>query len=316
MSVLRKLKTSVTSTKAVFFLVLWFLGMIGLVSANGLSTDSSSENTNPIPPNTILFTFAGQNVTSRDLSAVEMQSAQIMLQDKITVPSTNFQATVDTKSFVQIFDALEIQKQLSLIEQQKNTTMNIGGLISDIAPLPSLSTDEAYTFYNENPKLFALSGPSAHVREIVTKDSKTVYDILGKLAKGGDFAQLAQQYSQDPPLYRNNGGDLGRVNSNAMPPAWSEVVFNLPSDGLSSVFSMDGNYYIVQILGSFQYDTVPFSSDRDTLLAEKYLQHEQFMMWLSQRILSEPWTIWYQPITTPFRMAINSLKLAPMQENM
>jgi peptidyl-prolyl cis-trans isomerase C len=73
---------------------------------------------------------------------------------------------------------------------------------------------------------------------------KRVDDILARLNKGADFAELAKQYSEDPSAA--NGGDVGYSAKEALPPEYGEAAFALPIGGVTSVQTQLG-YYIIRV---------------------------------------------------------------------
>ncbi len=64
---------------------------------------------------------------------------------------------------------------------------------------------------------------SAAAVHILVKTQKEALEIKAKLAKGGNFAQLAKRYSICPS--KKKGGDLGEFRRGQMVKAFDDVVF-------------------------------------------------------------------------------------------
>lgn len=63
----------------------------------------------------------------------------------------------------------------------------------------------------------------ACARHILVKTQKQALELKDKLAKGGDFAQLAKKFSHCPSAKK--GGDLGEFRPGQMVKAFDNVVF-------------------------------------------------------------------------------------------
>ena len=70
-------------------------------------------------------------------------------------------------------------------------------------------------------------------------------EILGKLAKGADFAGMAQIYSEDSS--RDRGGDWGWIERRTLAAPLEKVAFNLPVGRISSIVEYNNNYYILKL---------------------------------------------------------------------
>lgn len=64
---------------------------------------------------------------------------------------------------------------------------------------------------------------SAAAVHILVKTQKEALEIKAKLAKGGNFSQLAKRYSICPS--KKKGGDLGEFRRGQMVKAFDDVVF-------------------------------------------------------------------------------------------
>ena len=72
-------------------------------------------------------------------------------------------------------------------------------------------------------------------------------DILKQLKAGGDFAKLAEKYSDDKTTAQK-GGDLGWVVRGQMMPEFENATFALKPNQISDVVTVNYGFHIVQVL--------------------------------------------------------------------
>jgi peptidyl-prolyl cis-trans isomerase SurA len=65
--------------------------------------------------------------------------------------------------------------------------------------------------------------------------------------EGEDFAELAQQYSQDPGS-QENGGDLGWFRRGDMVPELEEAAFQLPTNGISAPVETQYGFHVIKLM--------------------------------------------------------------------
>ena len=70
-------------------------------------------------------------------------------------------------------------------------------------------------------------------------------EVLGKLASGGDFADVARLYSEDST--KDNGGDWGWIEHNTLAAPLEKFAFNMPVGRISNIIDYAGNYYILKV---------------------------------------------------------------------
>jgi peptidyl-prolyl cis-trans isomerase SurA len=70
-------------------------------------------------------------------------------------------------------------------------------------------------------------------------------EVLGKLASGGEFEQIAQIYSEDST--KDNGGDWGWIGRNTLAVPLEKFAFNMPVGRISNIVEYAGNYYILKV---------------------------------------------------------------------
>ncbi|MCL4501093.1 MAG: SurA N-terminal domain-containing protein [Deltaproteobacteria bacterium] len=84
------------------------------------------------------------------------------------------------------------------------------------------------------------SGADAAKKESLSKQAQ---DLLQKLQKGEDFAQLAKSHSQDPAT-RDKGGELGYFQRGQHPAEWDQVAFAVPAGRVGRVDTPQAIYLI------------------------------------------------------------------------
>jgi peptidyl-prolyl cis-trans isomerase C len=138
-----------------------------------------------------------------------------------------------------------------------------------IAAAVKVSEADARAFYDQNQQRMK-TPPQVHVRHILIaanpqtpeadrqKARAKADDLLAQLKKGGDFAQLAAQNSDDPGS-KMQGGDLSWVQPGQTVPPFEKAAFALknPND-LSPVVQTGYGYHIIQLVERKGPQTVPF----------------------------------------------------------
>ena len=95
-------------------------------------------------------------------------------------------------------------------------------------------------------------------------------EIVGKLSGGGDFARMAQMYSEDST--RDLGGDWGWVQRQTLAGPLEKIAFSLPVGKVSNIVELGGNYYILKVDEKRGGVTKPLAQVRDEV--EKKLRQE------------------------------------------
>jgi len=88
--------------------------------------------------------------------------------------------------------------------------------------------------------------------------------LLDKLAGGGDFADLARQFSKDPSA--SSGGDLGFVARDGIVPEIGATMFSL-SPGQTTAYPVVSplGYYIIRVEARSASESLTFDEARPAL---------------------------------------------------
>ena len=96
-------------------------------------------------------------------------------------------------------------------------------------------------------------------------------DILKRLQKGGDFAELAKKNSEDPGS-AEKGGELGWIVRGQTVPNFEKAAFSLKPGELSGVIETEYGYHILQVENRQAAHTQSFDEVKGNLLAEAQKQ--------------------------------------------
>ncbi len=109
------------------------------------------------------------------------------------------------------------------------------------------------------------------VRQMVTDSREKAESLRKKLTEGGDFADLARNYSLSPD--RSKGGDLGYFARGTMPPAFDQACFGLKPKEISPVTQTIYGYHIFQLLDRKPAKNISFEEAKPVLT--KILQEQK-----------------------------------------
>ena len=139
---------------------------------------------------------------------------------------------------------------------------------SRLRRLLPVSDEDLQTYYDEHRDEFTV-GEQAHARHIlfrvppsvtaeqVAEIRATADGVLQIARSGGDFAELATKYSEDPGS-KDNGGDLGWFGRGEMVPEFENAVFGAkPGDIIGPVQSQFG-LHVIKVEGFTPERQQPF----------------------------------------------------------
>ncbi|MDI6786013.1 MAG: peptidylprolyl isomerase [bacterium] len=158
------------------------------------------------------------------------------------------------------------QKELLSFYQLEYIKAKVYHILID--PKKCLEEDRIKDYYQKNKNNF-LNSPQVKASHILIKlghkanrtESRkakdTIANILEKVKKGDNFANLAKKFSQCPS--KDKGGDLGYFAKGAMVPEFEEVVFNLKLDQVSNIVKTTFGYHIIKLTGKKEkeYKSLP-----------------------------------------------------------
>ena len=142
---------------------------------------------------------------------------------------------------------------------------------------PQISGADVQRYYNQHQQQFQVP-EQVRVRHILIAvpakaDAKAVAaaqakaeGILQQLQHGGNFAELAKKYSDDPGS-KQQGGELGFIQHGATVPAFDKAAFSLQPGQLSGVIRTQFGFHILQVEAKQAAHVKPVDEVHDLIMA-------------------------------------------------
>lgn len=110
----------------------------------------------------------------------------------------------------------------------------------------TITEDEMKSFFEENKDAFNVK-EQVKARHILVDTEKKANEVKAKLLAGGDFAQLAKEYSTDT-ANKEKGGDLGFFSRGEMVQEFEDAAFSLEIGKISDPIKTENGYHIIKVV--------------------------------------------------------------------
>ena len=151
-----------------------------------------------------------------------------------------------------------------------------------LEPSIEITDDEIKTYFEDNKASFD-TPEQVEASHILVEDEKTAKEVKKKIDEGGDFAELAKEYSTDTQT-AENGGELGYFSTGQMVEAFDKAAFAMKVDEISDPVKTDYGYHIIKVTGKKEAKEATLEDSKakikEDLLATKV--QEQASTWLTE----------------------------------
>jgi peptidyl-prolyl cis-trans isomerase C len=137
-----------------------------------------------------------------------------------------------------------------------------------------ITDEESKAFYDRNLQLFKqpeqvkashilIKVDAAATDAQKTEARQKIDAVRQKLKDGGDFAELAKEYSEGPSNSR--GGDLGYFKRGQMVKPFDDAVFAMQPDEVSDIVETRFGYHIIKVYDKKPEQTLAYADVKDQL---------------------------------------------------
>ena len=240
-----------------------------LVTATPLPSATSEPTMTPVPEETTETEVTEEAVTeetavSEEAAATETENAEVEatpLPTEVVEPTPT--ATPYTyEGYVESYDNFVTSlEDVDISEEELRETLRTDMLREKI--MEAITAD----MKPEEEQVWA--------RHILVADETTAQEVLDALKAGGDWTDLAAQYSTDTSN-NTSGGDLGWFGRNQMVKAFEDAAYALEIGKISEPVQTDYGWHIIQAIGhevrpvsQYEFDTLKNQAMEDWLETKK-----------------------------------------------
>ncbi len=243
------------------------------------------------------------SVNGENISKDQLYDAMVVASGKQTLDSLISQKIVEIESKKQnvVVSDDDIQKEIDkyyeyygseegftqalassgfTLDQVKKDIVNNLKIEKILEPQITLTEEELKAYYDENKATFAQE-KQVKVSHILVDTLETANEVKQKLVNGGDFAELAKEYSTDIAT-KANGGDLGYFASGAMAIEFEKAAFALKVGEISDPVKTEFGYHLIKLVDIKDAQEANYEQSkaeiRETLLEKKV--GEEYDLWM------------------------------------
>jgi foldase protein PrsA len=158
-----------------------------------------------------------------------------------------------------------------------------------LEPRIEITEDELQTYFDENKESFD-EQEQVEASHILVEDEATATEVAEKLASGGDFAELAAEYSTDT-ANAENGGELGYFAKGDMVEEFENTAFSMEVGAISDPVKTEYGYHIIKVTDKKEAKEAVFEDHKEEIneiLFNEKIQSE-YTTWLEEK--KEEYTI-------------------------
>ena len=155
-------------------------------------------------------------------------------------------------------------------------------VVGDVQP----TEDEIQAFYDENKELqFATPEQRCISHILFNKDQQQrAEEVKQQLQDGGNFGELAREFSQDPGS-AEEGGELGCQGEGSFVPEFEEAAFSADEGEVVGPVETEFGYHVIKVTETRPAETAPLEEVKPQI-REQLSQEEQFTefeQWLEEQ---------------------------------
>lgn len=160
---------------------------------------------------------------------------------------------------------------IQVVEKTKESMLKTYAL-GKLLATAEVKDEDIKKFYEENKDAFK-QAESADASHILVEEEDKAREIYEKIKNGGDFEELAKEYSTCPS--KENGGNLGTFTKGQMVKEFEDAVFENEVGTITEPVKTQFGYHIIKINQKNDARELSFDEVKDRIVEQVRRQKEQ-----------------------------------------
>ena len=160
---------------------------------------------------------------------------------------------------------------IQVVEKTKESMLKTYAL-GKLLATAELKDEDIKKFYEKNKDAFK-QGESADASHILVEEEDKAREIYEKIKNGGDFEELAKEYSTCPS--KEKGGNLGTFTKGQMVKEFEDAVFENEVGTITEPVKTQFGYHIIKINEKNDAKELAFDEVKDKIMEQVRRQKEQ-----------------------------------------
>ncbi|RDW19888.1 peptidylprolyl isomerase [Oceanobacillus chungangensis] len=196
----------------------------------------------------VVETSAGNITQDEFYNELKSRYGEGILQEMVTVKvlEDNYEVKEeDIDSEIQAMKDMYGEQYDMLITQQFGDEDALRNIIKISLLQEQAAAEEVEVTDEELQDLYDKKNKEVDASHILVADEKTANEVKKKLDEGGDFAELAAEYSTDGTA--EDGGNLGYFSTGQMVPEFEDAAFSMKKGEISEPVQTQHGFHIIKV---------------------------------------------------------------------
>jgi parvulin-like peptidyl-prolyl isomerase len=203
---------------------------------------------------------------------VEVSDEEISEQRNTLIESAGGQEALDQAMADNNVSDEELEENLRDQAIQAEISRDLASEVSD---------EQVRAAFTEDPQ--GQYGEKVEVRHILTETEEQAQEAIDRIESGEDFAQVAQEMSQDQGSAQQ-GGELGAVTRGSTVPEFDEAAFNAEEGELVGPVETEFGFHVLEVTGTVAASEFPAVEDDIRSQLETTAQGQAFNGYITRFI--------------------------------
>ncbi|WP_186725501.1 peptidylprolyl isomerase [Planomicrobium sp. CPCC 101110] len=262
---------------AAIILMAGFIQKEAVASVNGTDIDKEALYEELVAANgtAALDTMISEEIVKQEAEKANVEVAQAEIDAEMKIYEEQYGGA----------EALEsaIETSGMTVEQLEEEMKNYLLIEKLIGPDIEITDEQIETYFEENKESFA-QAEQVEASHILVSTQEEAEEVAEKLEDGGDFAELAAEYSTDTAT-AETGGELGSFGTGEMAAEFEEAAFAMEVDEISDPVETEYGFHIIKVTGKTEAAEANLEDNKEQIKETLFDEalNTQYATWIAEK---------------------------------